>query len=215
MTRHSVMQAALGALLLALAVGALAAAHGTADAAGSYRDGRAQWQRGTRAAVPPAPGRVQRLGESLLGIADRSDLQRIYARYRAGLADVIPGTTYPQTRARYEAIESLRSLRGSLDDGHDRAAADVLLGTVLAESASGAGEQRRAQLDGAVAALARAAAEDPTGATAKQDLEILLRSLAPGSKSSTTRSGSATKKRPHNETPRGPTAPARAEGKGF
>ena len=39
---------------------------------------------------------------------------RTYQAYRAGLADVIEGTAYPQTRARFEAIKELERLRASL-----------------------------------------------------------------------------------------------------
>jgi hypothetical protein len=209
-----IARAALGALLLLLAAAALAAARGTADAAGSFHDGLAQWQRGTQPAPPAEPGRTERLGETLLGIRARADLERIYARYQAGLADVIPGTTYPQTRARYEAIKSLRQLRGSLAPGRDRAAADVLLAAVLVGSAEGAGAQGTAQLDDAVAALTRAATEDPAGETAKLDLEVLLRARSP-SKSQASRSGSTTKQRRQNQAPRGPTAPTQSEGNGF
>jgi hypothetical protein len=214
LTQRHLAAAALGIVLLALAVACLAAARGTATAATTFRESQAHWQRGVKPTELATPGLAQRSGEALLGIGVRSDVLRAYARYRAGLADVIPGTTHPQTRARYEAIETLRGLRPSLRD-RDRAAVDVVLGVVLADSAAGAGQQRQAQLDGALAALAQAVAEDPSNLTAKLDLEVLLRAQSPRSKAKSTRSGSATKQRQPNQNPRNPTAPARAEGNGF
>jgi hypothetical protein len=145
----------------------------------------------------------------------RSDVLRAYERYRAGLADVIPGTTHPQTRARFELTQALRSLRRSLGTERDRAAVDVVLAVLLADGAGAAGPQRQAQLESAVATLAAAATEDPANATAKLDLEVLLHALPPRSKPRPTRSGSATKQRQPNQNPRNPTAPARVEGHGF
>jgi len=214
MSRRALVRAAVGVLLLALAVAAVAVARGTADAATAFRDSQAVWQQGTKPVPVGSPGLTQRIGETLLGIRVRSEVLRAYARYRAGLADVIPGTTDPQTRARFEAIETLRGLRASVGDERDRAAVDVFLGVVLAGSASGAGPQRQAQLDSALAAITRAAAEDPFNATAKLDLEVLLRAQSP-SKANSSRSGSATKQRQPKESARNPTAPARAEGTGF
>ena len=214
MSRRALVRAAAGVLLLALAVAAVAVARGTADAATAFRDSQAVWQQGTVPVPVRSPGLTQRIGETLLGIRVRSDVLRAYERYRAGLADVIPGTTYPQTRARFEAIETLRGLRASVGGERDRAAVDVFLGVVLAGSASGTGPQRQAQLDSALAAITRAAAEDPSNATAKLDLEVLLRAQSP-SKASSSRSGSATKQRQPPESARNPTAPARAEGNGF
>jgi hypothetical protein len=215
MSRRSLVRAALGVLLLVLAVAAVGAARGTSAAAVAFRHGQAEWQRGVKPVAPVSPGVAQRTGETLLGIGVRSDVLRAYERYRAGLADVIPGTTDPQTRARFELTLTLRDLRGSLGSERDRAATDVVLAVVLANGAGAAGPQRQAQLDSAVATLARAATEDPTSVTAKLDLEVLLHALTPRSKPRPTHSGSATKQREQNQNPRNPTAPARAEGHGF
>jgi hypothetical protein len=214
-SRRSLARAALGALLLALAAGAVVAARGTAAAEVSFRHSQADWQQGVLPTPPASPGLAQRTGETLLGIRARSDVLRAYERYRAGLADVIPGTTDPQTRARYELIQALRGLRGSLASARDRAGVDVVLAVVLADSAGAAGPQQQAQLASAVATLARAATEDPAGATAKLDLEVLLHAMTPPSKPRPTRSGSATKQRQPKPNPRNPTAPARVEGHGF
>jgi hypothetical protein len=215
MSSRALAQAALGVLLLALSVAAVVVARGTADAAAAFRHSQAEWQQGVKPLRPASPGPAQRTGETLLGIRARSDVLRAYERYRAGLADVIPGTTYPQTRARFELTQTLRGLRGSLGEGRERAAVDVVLAVVLANGAGAAGPQRQAQLEGAVATLARAATEDPASAMAKLDLEVLLHVQSPRSKPRPTRSGSATKRRQPNQNPRNPTAPARAEGHGF
>jgi hypothetical protein len=215
MSRRSLVRAALGALLLALAVAAVVVAHGTAEAAAAFRHNQAEWQRGVKPMTQASPGLAQRTGETLLGIGVRSDVLRAYERYRAGLADVIPGTTHPQTRARFELAQTLRGLRGALRDGRDRAAVDVVLAVVLADDAAAAGPQRRAQLDSAVATLVRAATEDPASVTARLDLEVLLHALTPRSRPRPTPSGSATKQRQPNQSPSTPTAPAKAEGHGF
>jgi hypothetical protein len=209
------LRIALGMLMLALAVGALILARGTAEAASAFRERQAEWQRGLEPARATPPGPAQRAGESLLGIGARSDVLRTYQDYRAGLADVIPGTTYPQTKARFEAIERLGRLRASLRSGVDRASADLVLGVVLTGSASTAGPQRAVQLKNALAALGRAVHEDPANATAKFDLEILLRATAPRKKPEARPAESSSRQRQKGEIPRNPTAPARAEGNGF
>jgi hypothetical protein len=209
------LRAALGMLMLALAVGALILARGTSDAASAFRERQAEWQRGFAPAPAVSPGLVQRAGEALLGIGPRSDVLRTYQDYRAGLADVIPGTTYPQTQARFEAIKRLERLRTSLRSDADRASADIVLGVVLTGSASTAGPQRATQLENALAAFGRAAREDPANATAKLDLEVLLRATAPRKKSEARPSNSSSRQRQRGEIPRNPPAPARAEGNGF
>jgi hypothetical protein len=215
MKRHPWLQAALGMLMLALAIGALILAHGTADAASAARERQAEWQRGLAPAPAVSPGRIRRAGEALLGIGPGSDVLRTYQDYRAGLADVIPGTTYPQTRARFEAIKRLEQLRGSLRSDADRASADIVLGVVLTDSASTAGPQRAAQLENALAAFGRAVREDPANTTAKLDLEVLLRATAPRKKSEARPSDSPSRRKQTDKDPRNPTAPARAEGNGF
>jgi hypothetical protein len=215
MKRHPRLRAALGLLMLGLAIGALVLARGTADAASASRERQAEWQRGLAPAPAVPPGRVQRAGEALLGIGPRSDVLRAYQDYRAGLADVIPGTTYPQTRARFEAIKRLEQLRASLRSDADRASVDIVLGVVLTDSASTAGPQRAAQLENALAAFARAVREDPTNTIAKLDLEVLLRATAPRKKSEARPSDSPSRRKQSDTNPRNPTAPAQAEGNGF
>ena len=214
MRRHPWLQAVLGVLLLALAAGVLMIERGTADAASSFRQRQAVWQNGLEPARSASPGIAQRVGEALLGIRSSSNVLRAYQEYRAGLADVIPGTTYPQTRARFEAVQKLERLRRSLRTSADRASADIVIGVVLAGSASTAGPQRASQLDSALAAFGRAVREDPANATAKLDLEVLLRATAPRPKGKPRPSGSPGQ--PHKGgSPRNPTVPATVEGTGF
>ena len=160
MTRRRVLQVALGILLLACAAGAVLLARGTADAAQAFRAQQAEWQRGLVPAPAASPGPAQRAGEAMLGIGARSDVLRSYQDYRAGLADVIPGTTYPQTRARFEAIKTLERLRASLRSNRDRAAVDVVLGVILTDAAS---ERRAATQAGAEERRRRVRARGPRG----------------------------------------------------
>jgi hypothetical protein len=172
MTRGAATRVAAGVLLLGLAVVALLLAHGV-DQAGR----ELQALHAAPVASTPAvePGVLQEAGERLLGGHARSELLRAYRSYRAGLADVIPGTTHPQTQARWNAIAAITRLRPSLDAA-DRAAADVVLGRVYASAAVGAGPttQRAAMRDSAIAAFRRAVLGDTSNAAAKHDLELLL-----------------------------------------
>jgi hypothetical protein len=215
MNRRPALRIALGLLLLALAAGSMVIVRGITDAAGGFRSHQAEWQRGLEPAPAPAPGPAQRTGELLLGIGARSDVLRVYENYHAGLADVIEGTTYPQTRARFEAIKALERLRPSLSSSSDRASSDVVLGVILTEAASSAGPQRETLQKNALAAFSRAARENPTNTTAKLDLEVLLQAIAARTKSPPKPSGSTSRRRQNGENPRNPTAPARAEGEGF
>jgi hypothetical protein len=215
MRRRPWLRVVVGLVLLALAAGALVLARGTSEAASAFRHGQAEWQGGLAPAPPAQPGAIQRTGEALLGIRTRADVMRAYAKYRAGMADVIPGTTYPQTRARFEAEKTLEELRTSLAGGADRASVDTVLGVVLAGGAASAGQRRDAELARALDVFRRAVGEDPANDSAKLDLELQLRATAPRQKASARISGSATKKRQANQTPRSPTAPAQAEGTGF
>lgn len=209
------LQLAAGALLLVCAAGSVFLFRGTGDAARSFREGQAEWQRGLAPRPASPPGRGQRAGEALLGIGARSDVLRSYRTYRAGMANVIEGTTYPQTRAQFEAIKSLERLRGSLAGNKDRAATDVVLGAILTDAASTAGPERKRVQRSAVAAFVRAIREDPGNAAAKLDLEVLLQAAAPRTKSRPRPSRPTDRKPRSNENPRNPTAPARAEGTGF
>jgi hypothetical protein len=214
MTLRAWMTFALGIVALALAVVTATLARGTTDAATGFRERQATWQRGVLPVKPEHPGPAVRAGEELLGIRARSEALRAYEEYRAGLADVIPGTSYPQARARFEVVQRLSRLRRSLGTA-DRSSVDVVLGVVLAEGSSGAGEQRQRQLDLALAAFMRAARGNPANATAKLDLEVLLRATAPRSNENASASGTPGKKRRQDANPRNPTAPARDEGSGF
>ena len=209
------LRAIVGMLLLALATGFVVLARGTDDAAEAFRDRQAEWQRGLEPAPVASPGFAQRAGETVLGIGARSDVLRSYQIYRAGLANVIPGTTYPQTRARFEAIKRLEVLRGSLRSNVDRASVDVTLGVILTDAASGAGPQRETMQRNAVATFMRAIREDRLNATAKRDLEVLLQATERRTKSQASPSRSASRRREKDENPRNPTAPARTEGNGF
>jgi hypothetical protein len=214
-TRRPLLRIGLGVLLLALAVGTVALARGTADAANAFRQGQSEWQRGLAPTTSVHPGPLQRTGETLLGIGLRAKVLRAYQDYRAGLADVIPGTTYPQTRARFELVKRLEELRPSFGSRADRASVDVLLGAVLTADAATAGQQREAQIAKALAAFGQAAAENPANDTAKLDLEVLLRATAPRPKSNARATGSPSKKRQGNNTPRNPPTPTRVPGTGF
>jgi hypothetical protein len=204
----------VGVLALMLAVVTATLARGTADAASGFRARQAVWQRSVVPAKADPPGPAASAGEEILGIRARSQALRAYQDYRAGLADVIPGTTYPQARARFEIVQRLSRLRASLGPA-DRASVDVVLGVVLADGSAGAGEQRQKQLDLALAAFERATRGDPQNATAKLDLEVLLRATAPLSKRDASASATPGKKRQEDANPRNPTAPAREEGSGF
>jgi hypothetical protein len=215
MTRRRSLWIAAGILLLACAAGSAFLAQGTSNAARSFREQRAEWQRGLAPTPASSPGRGQRAGEAILGISARSGVLRAYRDYRAGLANVIPGTTYPQARARFEAIKNLEQLRGSLGSNGDRSAVDVVVGVILTDAASNAGPQRRNVQKSALAAFERAVRDDPANATAKLDLEVLLQATSPRTKSRPRPSRPGERKPRSNENPRNPTAPARAEGTGF
>jgi hypothetical protein len=213
--RRSGLSVALGLVLLVLALAAGFLARGVGQATSAFRHAQADWQRGLIETPADSPGPAQRAGEAVLGISARSDVLRAYQNYRAGLADVIPGTVYPQTRARFEAVKELRRLRPSLGP-HDRASADVVLGVIYAASADDSGEQRSVQARHAIDLFRRAVVEDPENATAKLDLEVMLRAELnrARTRSSVTSSGSPSRRgRPQN--PRGRTAPARPEGTGY
>jgi hypothetical protein len=215
MKRGSFLRVVAGTLLLALATGCVFLARGTDDAASAFRDRQAEWQRGLEPAAVAAPGFAQRAGEVVLGISVRSDVLRAYQAYRAGLANVIPGTAYPQTRARFEAIKRLEVLRTSLRSNVDKASADVTLGVILTDAASGAGPQRETMQRNAVATFTRAVREDPLNATAKLDLEVLLQATASRTKSRARPSRPTGRQRERDENPLNPTTPARTEGNGF
>jgi hypothetical protein len=205
-----------GLLLLALAIAAAFLAHGVGAAASAFRGTQAEWQRGLAPGPATEPGRARRLGEILLGVDGRSDVLRAYQDYRAGLADVIPGTRYPQTRARYEAVTTLKRLRSTLSRPEDRASADVALGVIFTAGATESGQQRAVQTRYALEAFRRAVLEDPANATAKLDLEVLLRSEAERAQARARPSaGVGGNPRQRRQDPRGPTAPAREEGTGY
>lgn len=214
MRRRAWLRLVLGVLALLLAVFTATLARGTADAASGFRERQAAWQRSVVPARAREPGPAVRAGEAILGIRARSDVQRAYQDYRAGLADVIPGTTYPQAQARFEAGQRLSRLRNSLGSA-DRASVDVVLGVVLTDGAASAGQQGRQQLALALASFERAARGDPTNATAKLDLEMLLRATARRPKRDASASATPGKKRQQDANPRNPTAQARGEGNGF
>ena len=114
MPRRSALRAVVGVVLLLLAVLCLAAVRGVRTAERAYVDRQAAWQRAVAPEPVAAPASEQRLGEWLLGLGARAEAQRVYERYRAGLADVIEGTAYPQTRARFTAVDALTALRDEL-----------------------------------------------------------------------------------------------------
>jgi hypothetical protein len=216
-TRGVWLRVTTGVLLLALAVTLAFVSHGVAEAQTAFRQLQEDWQRGLAEEPATSPGSAQRVGESLLGIRTRSELLREYQAYRAGMADVVPGTEYPQTRARFKAITRLRDLRSLLSSNEDRASADVVLGVLLASGISTPGEQRAVQTRDAIDSFTRAVLEDPTNATAKLDLEVELRSELDRTKAGALAraSGSPSRRRQRQQDPRGPTTPTRVEGTGY
>jgi hypothetical protein len=178
----------LGVTLVMLACGVAVLSHGVARAGQDIDAHGAAWQSNVTTTPPEAVGAPQKAGERLLGIHASNELLRSYQAYRAGLADVIEGTLYPQTQARWNLIAAIRRLRPSLRSAHDRAAADVTLGVVYAASAvaSGPGQQRQALQRNAIATFRRAVLEDPANEDAKVALELLL--AATGDATSTARS---------------------------
>jgi len=172
MSRGATIRVVAGMLLLVVAVVAVLLARGI-DQAG--REAGALRVVPEVPVAPPEPGVLQLAGERVLGVRAANDLQRAYRAYRAGLADVIPGTTHPQTQARWNLIAAVTRLRPSLGE-RDRAAADVVLGRVYAAAAAAAGPttQRVALRDSAIASFRRAVLGDPSNAVAKHDLELLL-----------------------------------------
>jgi hypothetical protein len=187
---------------------------GVGSAQDDYRDAAAPWQRGLAPTEVREPGTAARLGEHLLGIAARADVQRAYGRYQLGLGDVIEGTVYPQTQARYRAVLALRSLRSSLDP-RDRARVDVAIGAILADGAKTAGTQRATQLARAADSFRRALDSDPENDDAKVDLEVLLRSVPDKAGIRGRPSPSSGRQPQKQQDPKGPVAPTEAEGAGF
>ena len=106
----------------------------TADARDrAYARAQAVWQRAS-CRRDGGPGLGVRAGETILGLSARAEVQRAYERLPRRARRVIPGTTYPQTQARFDVVARLSRLRPSLGRA-DRAALDVVLGVVLADSA--------------------------------------------------------------------------------
>ncbi len=211
MRRRSLVRPAAGVVLIVVAVGAALLTRGVAQAERAHRDTQAAWQPGSAPKAPPPASWLQTAGERMLGTRARSELQRAYIAYRAGLADVIPGTTYPQTQARWQAIAAIDRIRGSLGSDRDRASADAMLGRVLAESATAAGPttQRQTLHDNAIAALRSAVLGDPASAASKHDLEVLLAEA--GEAKSHTRGNSA-QDRPGDKLAVAPRAQAAGSG---
>jgi hypothetical protein len=210
---------AFGLLLLTLAVGTAFIAEGVGRAATAFRHSQATWQRGLAGPPAQAPGPAQRLGEALLGIEGRSDVLRAYQDYRAGLANVIPGTVYPQTQARWEALASLRRLRPSLPRAEDRASVDVVLGVIFTAGSATSGQQRGMQTRYAIQAFQRAVREDPANTAAKLDLEVVLRSELDKEKTraraqARPSTSPPNRRRKAQQDPRGP-APPRSQGDGY
>ncbi len=89
-----------------------------------------------------------------------------------------------------------------------------MLGVVLAAGAACAGQQREGELEKALAAFRQAAHGDPANATAKFDLEVLLRATTPRPKSQARATGSPSKRKQGNNTPRNPPAVVKVSGDG-
>jgi hypothetical protein len=206
-----------GLALLALALILAFAFRGVGEARASFGQLQAEWQRGLRPTAAAPPGRAQRLGEALLGVRARSDLLRAYRDFEAGIGNVIPGTVYPQTSARFDAITRFRDLRAALTSDRDRASADIVLGAIFAAGISTPGEQHAVQTSDAIDSFTRAVLEDPTNATAKLDLEIELRSELDKQKASSQAraTGSPSRRRQRQQDPRGPSIQTQTQGEGY
>jgi hypothetical protein len=205
---------AAGVALLIFAALCAVIFRGVGSAEDDFRDSAAPWQRGLAPPEVTEPGAAARFGEHLLGIAARADVQRAYGRYQLGLGDVIEGTVYPQTQARYRTVQALRSLRSSLAR-QDRARVDVAIGAILAEGAKTAGTQRATQLDRAASSFRRALDTDPENDEAKVDLEVLLRSVRDKAGIRGRPSPSSGRTPQRQQDPKGPVAPTEDEGAGF
>jgi hypothetical protein len=214
MSLHAGQRVALGIALLVLASLFVVVSRGVGTAEQRFGEAAVEWQRGLAPGGVAEPGVATRMGERLLGISGRADVQRAYGRYRLGLGDVIEGTVYPQTQARFRAVETLRSLRSSLA-AKDRARVDVAIGAILAEGAKNAGTQRAAQLDRAAESFRRALDTDAGNEDAKVDLEVLLRSARDRAGVRGRPSPSAGRRPQKQQDPKGPVAPTEAEGAGF
>jgi hypothetical protein len=206
------VHAGLGVVLVLLACAVAVLSQGVARAGQAFDANTAPWaDRAT--AAPDAPGVPQATAERLLGIHAGNELMRSYRSYRAGLADVIEGTLYPQTQARWNMIAAVRRLRPGLRSAHDRAAADVTLGVVYAASAvaSGPGPQRQALQRNAIATFRRAVLEDPANGDAKVALELLLAAMGGTTRATRgTDNGQDTQQGTPSRTPR-----ARPAGTGY
>lgn len=212
--RRNALRSVVGMVLLLLAVLSLVAARGVRSAERLYVDRQAAWQRAVAPDAVGPPTRDQRLGEWLLGVGARAEAQRVYERYRAGLADVIEGTAYPQTRARFTAVDALTALREDLAPV-DRAVVETVIGTILVDGARSAGARKQEELRKAEDSFRRALEADPGNVTAKLDLEVLLQ-RASSRASRRSRAAAASGRRPKGqEDPKGPVAPVQAEGQGF
>ena len=212
--RHPWRRVAAGIVLLGLAALCMLAFRGVGVAEQTFESGGATWQRGLLPGPVSEPGFVARLGEQLLGVDERADVRRAYERYRLGLSDVIEGTVYPQTQARFRAVESLRALRPSLGS-EDRAKVDVAIGAILAEGARNAGTQRAVQLERAAEAFRRALRSDPANPDAKANLEVLLRAEKERASARSRPSSTSGPQQRNQQDPKGPVAPTEDEGSGF
>lgn len=214
MSSRAGQRVAVGIALLVLASLVAVVSRGVGTAERRFGEAAAEWQRGLAPGAVSEPGVATRMGERLLGISGRADVQRAYDRYRLGLGDVIEGTVYPQTQARFRVVETLRSLRSALS-AEDRARVDVAIGAILAEGAKNAGTQRAAQLDRAAESFRRALDTDPGNEDAKVDLEVLLRSARDKAGVRGRPSPSSGRRPQKQQDPKGPVAPTEAEGAGF
>ena len=116
-------------------------------------------------------------GEALLGIGASSDVLRSLSGLpsRPRRRDSGHDATRRPARGSRRSRRSKR-LRASLRSNRDRAAVDVVLGVILADAASSAGQQRKRVLKSALAAFVRAVREDP----AERNCEARSRGAPPG-----------------------------------
>jgi hypothetical protein len=173
-SRRRSVEALAGLLLLLLALAAALLSRGVADAASSFRQEQAAWEQGLAPHAPAARGTAERIGEWVLDIRARTRVQAAYVDYRQRLWFESANTLFRQIEARADAIERMKSLRGSLGSSADRSRLDVALCVLSALNASASGNQKQMLLGSAVGFCRDATLEDPTNAEAKYDLELLL-----------------------------------------
>ena len=213
MSRHPVLRLALGLLLLALALGCRAP-----RPRHRRRGERVPGPAGGVAARTPArrrpasPGLTQPCGrERARDPRARSDVLRAYQDYRAGLADVIEGTTYPADPRALRGDQGARTAAGLAPSGSDRASADVVLGVDPRRR----GLERGAAAPDSAAQRARGVRTGSARGPGERDGEARSRGAAPGHGAASEEPGQSLRlAQPAASARREPPQPDRARARG-